>query len=705
MSNKAARRDQDIERAHARAAIVAAWVRVRLDHQVFTTDLEHRALEGTSLEALLAEEGLHIERLPVAQPGAQHWPAYAEGLANAGGLVLSEQGGILNVLAFEDPRSPRQISRAEFMADYSGTLLIAQPIGEVLSARGGVKGRGAHWFWSALIPFRGWLAIISIGSLTANLLALGVALFALQVYDRVIPHENVATLTVLTIGVILAVLLEAVIRIARAQLIDKAGRDVDIALSERLVGRLLGMRLDARPMAPAQLVSSLRETAAIREFFTTAASGALTDLPFLLLFLVVIATIGGPLVLSVIVGGFLMLLPGLLMRKRMARLMDESLGSSSRAGMLYQEIVYHPESIRALGAEPRYRHRVMDVVRMMGETGSEQRRIGAMLASWAGATQQITYVLMVVAGAFMVFAGQFQVGSIVALSILTGRTLSPLSQLSSILSRWAMLKTAMLGLGQIAEAEQTRDDKRQYLRRPNLNGRYGLEKIRFSHDPDGPPDLLLDGLVFQPGQITALLGGNGAGKSTLLRLLAGHIRPQDGLVTLDHVAMSQIDPDDLDCAIGWMPGEIRLFAGSLRDNLAPSERLYQDEKLMTALDFAGLGAVIRDHPKGLDMIINDGGTGLSAGQRQSVGWARLWLQDPRILLLDEPTSALDTTLETQLVERLKPWLANKMAVIATHRMTMLPLCQRTLVLHRGRLAMDGPRDSVLRHISEAKESH
>ena len=145
---------------------------------------------------------------------------------------------------------------------------------------------------------------------------------------------------------------------------------------------------------------------------------------------------------------------------------------------------------------------------------------------------------------------------------------------------------------------------------------------------------------------------------------------------------------------------MRLFAGTLRDNLNLSMLERDDERLFQALDFAGLGPFVRGHAKGLDLEIRDMGEGLSIGQRQSIGWARIWLQDPKVVLLDEPTAALDQTLESTLVSRLKTWLDGRTAIIATHRVPILALTERTLILQNGRMAVDGPRDQVLAHLRQ-----
>jgi len=244
--------------------------------------------------------------------------------------------------------------------------------------------------------------------------------------------------------------------------------------------------------------------------------------------------------------------------------------------------------------------------------------------------------------------------------------------------------------------------ERTYLRRDKLRGAFELRDLVYRYDEEGARTLDIGALAIEPGQRIALLGANGSGKSTLLRVLSGLYAPTSGRIIVDGVEMGQIMPRDLRRAIGYLGQDVRLFAGTLRDNLNLNQLERDDDRLLAALDFAGLGQFVRGHPKGLDLEIRDGGEGLSVGQRQSLGWARLWLHDPAICLLDEPTAALDQALETVMVNRMETWLEGRTAIIATHRMPILQLTGRTMILAHGRIAVDGPRDEVLAHLATRK---
>jgi ATP-binding cassette, subfamily C, bacterial LapB len=416
-------------------------------------------------------------------------------------------------------------------------------------------------------------------------------------------------------------------------------------------------------------------------------------------FLVLVAFIGGPVVWVLIAGGILMVLPSLLMQKRMVALTRQSQGASAKAARILHETIFEHETLRSQRGEDRVRRLWSEMLTLTSSNSSEQRKLASALTYWAQGVQQATYVAAVITGAYLVFAGDFTVGSIIAIGILTGRTLSPLSQLAGTLSRWTNVKGALEGLEAIASAEQVEDEGRTYLRRDHLRGEYELRNVAFRYDKDAAATVDVQALAINPGQKIAVLGPNGSGKSTLLRLLAGLYAPESGRILLDGVEMAQIHPRDLRRNIGYLGQEVRLFAGTLRDNLNLTQLERDEDRLFKALEFAGLAPFVKGHPKGLDMEIRDGGEGLSVGQRQSIGWARIWLQDPPVVLLDEPTAALDQTLEATLVSRLGAWLEGRTALIATHRVPILALTDRVILLQNGKPAVDGPRAAVLAHLA------
>nr|WP_319249081.1 ATP-binding cassette domain-containing protein [uncultured Celeribacter sp.] len=649
-----------------------------------------RALRLTGLEAEVQSKAKITPKL---------WPALAYMTSGHVVLVLEQNGTALTLYspAAEDGRET--VPLADFAPYFAGTLVRGWKSIDAISRSHLPNFSKQHWFWGEFKAFRRQIGEIALGSLVANVLAVAVAMFSLQVYDRVIPHKSQSTLWVLALGAVLAIALEATLKLARARLMDGAGRQIEMRVQSMLMGRLLGMRSDVRPTTPTGLFSAMREFGAVREFFTASTIGSLADIPFIFLFLALVASIAGPIVWLLVIGAVVMVVPGYLMQKKMMRLTQETQGASARATRLLHEAVFELDTIKTQRGEDRVR-RIWDELNLLSAIkSSEQRKISGILTFWSQGVQQLTYILAVVTGTYLVFAGEFTVGTIIATGILTSRTLAPLTQLSGTLARWSNVKTALDGLDAIASAPQDNDAGRNFLRRPRISGAYQMREMQFRYDPEGAPTLDLAAIDLKPGQRIAVLGANGSGKSTFLKLLAGLYAPTQGRLMLDGTEMSQIDPRDIRRSVGYLGQDVRLFAGTLRDNLNLNGLERDDARLLCALDFAGLGAFVRGHHRGLDLEIRDGGEGLSVGQRQSIGWARLWLQDPSVCLLDEPTAALDQALETALVARLKPWLQGRTAVIATHRMPIVDLADRAMVFKAGRMVVDGPRDQVMAHLS------
>ncbi len=632
------------------------------------------------------------------------WPAITLMTNGQSVLVLSQDKDILTIYDPTCQDNRTEVSVAEFQPFFSGTILSAKVSLRQMAERHVPKLATGHWFWGEFRKFRTYIAEIMLGSLVANLLAVGVALFSLQVYDRVIPHQSESTLWVLAIGALLAIGLEGMLKLARAKMSDVAGRRIELSIQNTLMRRLLGMRSDRRPLPASGLFAAMRDFGAVRDFFTSSTISVLADIPFIFIFLALVASIAGPLVWLLVFGGILMVLPAYAFQRKLLALTRKTQGATTKAGRLLQEVITELDTVKTQRGEERVLRLWDELNELSSHSSAEQRRLSNTLTYWSQGVQQTTYIATVVIGTYLVFAGQFTVGTIIATGILTGRTLAPLTQFAAILARWSNVKGALESLDAIASAPQEKDNDRSYLRREKLTGQFELRELTFHYDEAASATLDVQGVVIKPGQRVTVLGANGSGKSTLLKMLAGLYTPSNGRILLDGMDMAQIDPRDLRREIGYLGQDVRLFAGSLRDNLNLNQLERDDDRLMEALDFAGLGPYLRNHPQGLDLQVRDGGEGLSIGQRQSIGWARLWLQDPSIVLLDEPTAALDQTLERTLVSRLGTWLEGRTAMIATHRTPILALSTRTLILQSGRLVVDGPREKVLAHLASGERS-
>lgn len=590
------------------------------------------------------------------------------------------------------------VKLAEIVPHYTGRIMKLHQRLDAVAVKHLGPSQKKHWFWGRVFGHPRRFAAVVLASLFANMIAVAVSLFALQVYDRVIPNQSHATLWVLAIGAAVAVFFELTLKTARSHLIDDTGREVENEVNREIFEKFQGMRLDKRPAEPGILVSLVNQFSGVREFFGTATVGAFADIPFTLIFFVLIYTIGGPVIWIILTAAVLMVLPSLLFQGKMVRLANETQGGSAAASRLLTEVSYGHESVKAARLEPWLTRGWEELMTLNAEKSSAQRTLAAGLTYWSAAMQQFAYLGAIIGGVYLLFSGDFTAGSIIALSILTSRTLAPYTQLASILTRWQNMKVSLKALDNIMTTEQDHDAERHYVQKDRFDGHLELRKAGLTFGQAKKPSCYAEGLRIAPGTRLALIGPNGSGKTSLLRVLSGIYVPTEGEYLIDGIDALQLSPAQMRKNIGYLPQEVRLFRGSLRENLMPPFEPRSDDDLMTALDFAGLGSFVRGSEMGLDLPIQDGGSGLSTGQKVSVGLARLFLQDPAVVLMDEPTAALDQNSEMAFIAKFDKWLGNRTCVVATHRTPLLSKINRVAVMKDGIVIAEGARDDILSKI-------
>ncbi|WP_297799202.1 type I secretion system permease/ATPase [uncultured Brevundimonas sp.] len=582
-------------------------------------------------------------------------------------------------------------------ANYAGQMVFARPVYRS-DDRAGAYARPKPRHWLRGTVAEAWPSFIEVGAaaIFANLLAVGTSLFAMQVYDRVVPTSNFPTLWVLASGVVIAILLELLLRQLRAHLLEATGKSLDLKLSSRLFEQVMAVRLSAKPGSTGAFASQVKEFESVREFFTASTVAAFSDAPFILLFIGVIAILGGPVAFAPLAAVILMIVPAWLMQSKMAALSRENLREGAVKHGLLLETVDNLEGLKAARGEGRNLRQWDLMSATLAESGLKTRNLSTALSAIGSSVQQLAYVGAVVIGVYQIAGGHMTMGALVACSLLVSRAISPTNQFVGIMSRWQYIKVALEGLDQLMAAPVERPQDRTFTRKTDLQGHYKLEGVEVAFGADAAPVLNIQRLEIHPGERIALIGGNGAGKSTLLRSLSGLGDITAGRLLLDDVSLSQIDPADRRHAIGYLPQDAVLFHGTLRDNLTLDGGRHSDDDLLDALDAVGLGGYVRAHPQGLDLPLVGRGS-VSGGQRQAIGMARLILQDPRIVLMDEPTAAFDQNNEARLIGFLKQWLEGRTAVIATHRRSVLTLTDRMVALSNGRVVGSGPATGGVVH--------
>lgn len=559
-----------------------------------------------------------------------------------------------------------------------------------------IKPYEDSWFWT--IVLRDWKRYIDImfASLIANILALATIVFSMNVYDRVIPAQSIPTLWVLAGGVLIAAIFEFSLRVGRIYLSDIIGKRADLRISDRVFGHALRIKNSERSKSTGTFISQIRELEGVRELVTSTTISAIADLPFFILFLAIFWIIGGNLFWIMLAVVPLMILPGILAQKSLAKLAQEGMRESAIRNAMLVEAVQGIEDIKLLRAEARFQNQWNHMNETSADISMRQRKIVGVMTAWTQKIQGLTFAIVVLVGCFAVMKGDMTTGALVACSMLSSRMLGPIAQITGILGRWQQAKVAKTGLDELMKKEVDQPDRAHLIHRAALQGHYALTGVTFQYGKDDPkPSLMIPKLEIKSGEKVAILGRNGAGKSTLLQLLSGMQMPVQGKVKLDGVELGLIDPSDVRRDMGLLNQNAYLFFGSVRENLTLGAPLATDEELLKALKITGALQFVQEKKEGLDHIILEGGVGFSGGQRQALLLARLLIRQPNILLLDEPTASIDDVSEKQLIDHLKFWLGHRTLVVATHRRAVLELVDRIIVINDGKIVMDGPREQIL----------
>lgn len=553
--------------------------------------------------------------------------------------------------------------------------------------------------WQAIARRKNVLVSAALATVFANLLALATSLYSMQIFDRVIPLASYSTLAVLTVGALVALLFDFVLRTSRSLMIEREAADIDFEISEYFFARSQALRMDTRPPGVGTLAAQLRGLEQIRSVMSSASLFVLADLPFALLFIFFIMWIGGPVAFVPLISLPIALLLALLLARLIRKGTDRAQVSGNRKNGLLVESLDAAETIKAARGGWFMLARWNRLVREVHHYEDPVKRISAVAHSVFAVLQQVSYIAIMAVGAYEVGEGRITSGALLACSIIGGRVNGPLiSQLPSLIIQWGYAKSSLKALDSILQLPVERSSGENALRPDAINGPLLADGVRFAY-PGARETLEISGLVVPDGQRVAVVGGIGSGKTTLLRVISGLFRPQSGSVKLGGLDMAQIADDVLRLHIGYLSQDYRLVNGTLRDNLLLGVGTLEDELVLAAAAKTGLDQTISAHPLGLDLPIQEGGRGLSGGQKTLVGLTRLLLINPKIWVLDEPTANLDVNSENQFMEILaKELAADRTLIVVTHKLQLLSQFQRVIVMNRGRIALDGPRDEVLRRL-------
>jgi ATP-binding cassette subfamily C protein LapB len=559
-----------------------------------------------------------------------------------------------------------------------------------------------HWFWSVMKSSWRIYRDVLLASLFINLFAIANPLFVMNVYDRVVPNNAVETLWVLAIGVLIVFLFDAILKGLRGYFIEVAGKKSDILLSAFLFERVLGSRYSERPGSVGAFTSQFREFDQVRNFYTTATISSFVDMPFVIIFLLLIYYVGGPLVMVPLVALPLILGYGLIMRKPIKHAIEQTYASGAQKSATLVETLVGLETVKSLGAEGLIQRTWEQSVGHLSIWSQKMRMLSMSVGVVSGAVTQIANVVIIIVGVYLIAERELTMGALIASVMLAGRVLAPIAQVATLLVTYDQTKTALDGLDQIVSKDQERDPQKPFVKRPSFNGAIRFQGVSFAYPGEEHPVLQNVSFSIKSGEKVGLIGRIGSGKSTIHKLILNLYKPNEGSILLDGIDIQQIDPADLRRHVGYMPQDVILFSGTVKTNIMYGSPHVEDEDVLRAAEVSGVKEFVDSHPLGFDRSVGERGQALSGGQRQSVGMARAMINDVPMYLYDEPTSGMDNTTETIVTQRLAKAVEGKTMLLVTHKASLLAMVDRLIVLDNGKVVADGPRDAVIEALQKGQ---
>lgn len=631
------------------------------------------------------------EEMPALWISADHQSIrIVKGALSHGAYLVEDFNGVVSEIPLADLRA-------------GSTLILRPKILEKKQAPGSRRS-AKDWFLFALKKRKSVFVESIFATTMMSVLALASSFYTMQVYDRVIPSQGYSTLTVLTVGVIVGILLELLMKQLRAYIVDRGCKAIDQELSSVFFGQVLDIRMDARPRSIGTFAGQIKNFEMVRNFMTSSTLFIFADAPFVLFYILVIFAVAGWLAFIPLFFLPIVIVIGLYAKWRISKYSGEQMDETNKKSGLLIETIDGIEAIKSVGGEWKMLGRWNNLTKELSEKELKIRSSSTRATNMTQSLQQICYISMIAAGAYAVTTGQITQGALIACSIISNRALSPIGQITSMIVQWQHAKEALKGLDEIMSLEPDRDPSIDLVVPQSCSGNLSLDEATFSYNEDAVA-LSPVSLNIKTGERVAIIGSVGSGKSTLIKILSGLYKPTNGRSFLDGVDMMHLAPEFVREHLGYLTQDVRLFHGSLRDNLVLGLPSPTDSQILAAANATGLNTLIKSHPKGLGLPIMEGGRGLSGGQRQLVGLTRMLIAQPKILILDEPTASMDGELEAYVMQNLFAKLPRSTTIIlATHKGALLKLVDRVIVMANGKVMADGRPDEVMRKMTEAIKS-
>ncbi|ADG94233.1 type I secretion system ATPase [Arcobacter nitrofigilis DSM 7299] len=556
-----------------------------------------------------------------------------------------------------------------------------------------------EWFWGVMRLNKNIYKRVVISALLINMFIMATPLFTMNVYDRVLPNNAISTLWVMAIAILVVMVFDFVLKLMRAYFLEIASKKSDVIMSTNIFDQLLNIRLDSKPASTGQFVNRLQSFESVREFFASATIASIVDLPFIILFIIIIFYIGGPVGYVSIFTVFITFGFSYYMQKPIKRSVQQSAKEDQIKQTALTEAVSGLEIIKSVRAQNRMKTYWENSVEKTSHYGKKSHYLSQIVTFFTAFMAQLSNIAIVVIGVYYASEGEMTMGAIIASMMLNGRVIAPVSQFVGMIIRLDRTLLSLENIDEIMKMPVEREANRGYLSRKDLNGDIVFKDVLFSYKGQQFDVLKNINLTIKKGEKIGIIGKIGSGKSTLWKLIMNLYEPTKGSISIDKSDIRQIDPVDLRRSIGCVPQEPFLFMGTIKDNITIGELNASDEDILKASKIAGVHDFLGKHESGYDLIVGERGEGLSGGERQSVTLARAILTNPNIMILDEPTNSMDGQSEEIFKRRIKDIVRDKTLILVTHRPSVLSLVDRLIVMDDGKIIADGPKEEVLKSLS------
>ena len=612
-------------------------------------------------------------------------------------LDLDKESSIAQIITPTVDENPMEIELARLSEEYLGFVFFLkrryEGFGE--NKRPGPSPRRGHWFFGTLMKFKGLYSRVLLATLLVNLFVVAGPLFTMNVYDRIIPHNAIDTLWVLAIGIALIYLFDLLLKFIRTHFLENVAKKTDMILSSMLFEHAIGLKMKDKPRSVGAFTSTIKDFDGIRSFFAATAITAFIEIPFALIFIMVIYFVNSTIVIVPLVAVLILLCISIPTKYAIQRVIDSTHEAVGRRNAIMVEALANLETIKAFNANSSVQWHWEENTSYIASKSVVSRIRSNSLATVAAFLTQFCSVAVIVVGVYLIKAGELTMGGLIAVNILASRSIAPMAQAVSLLVNFGQMKSALQSLNEFMALEIERPEEKKFLRRPEFKGEIEFKDVSFSYPGEESKALSKVSFHLQPGEKVGIIGQVGSGKSTISKLLLGLYEPLDGAIFIDGLDIKQIDPVDLRNNFSYIPQDVVLFSGTVRDNIILKSPHADDAAIIEAANIGGVNGFTDRHPMGMDLQVGERGFSLSGGQRQSVAVAMGFIEPTPIVLLDEPTNSMDFNTEVKVIANLKKATEKTTTIIITHKPSILDIVDRLLVMDNGRIVMEGPKKEVL----------